>query len=357
MQEAKSLGDWLAKVEDLGELTKIEAEVDPVLEMSTITYLSGKQVGGPTLLFENIQGHPGFRVLFNPFGSSYPRLAVTVREDSETGPLDLARTLAHKMRSRTQPVEVDPSNAPVNQNIEFEDDVDVTKFGAPVMWPGDKGAYIGTADVVLTMDPNSKRINLGTYRQMIEGANQVGFYASPGKDALLDRELWWSQGKPAPVAAVHGCDALLFLTAATKFPKDISEYEFAGGIAGEPIEVFTTDITGLKLPANAEIIIEGFSYPNRVEQEGPFGEFQGYHGRPGGLTPYIQISAIRYRNNPILMSARMADWPSNEAGTMWGLAKSAKVWSDLESMGVPGIKGVEHGPLQKLQDAAGLSYR
>ena len=79
MQEAKSLGDWLAKVEDLGELTKIEAEVDPVLEMSTITYLSGKQVGGPTLLFENIQGHPGFRVLFNPFGSSYPRLAVTVR--------------------------------------------------------------------------------------------------------------------------------------------------------------------------------------------------------------------------------------------------------------------------------------
>ena len=62
----KSLGDWLAKVEDLGELTKIEAEVDPVLEMSTITYLSGKQVGGPTLLFENIQGHPGFRVPFNP---------------------------------------------------------------------------------------------------------------------------------------------------------------------------------------------------------------------------------------------------------------------------------------------------
>ena len=93
------------------------------------------------------------------------------------------------MRSRTQPVEVDPSNAPVNQNIEFEDDVDVTNFGAPVMWPGDGGAYIGTADVVLTMDPNSKRINLGTYRQMIEGANQVGFYASPGKDALLDRKL------------------------------------------------------------------------------------------------------------------------------------------------------------------------
>ncbi len=347
----KSLGDWLAKVEDLGELARIEAEVDPNLEMSTITYLSGKQVGGPTLLFENIQGRAGFRVLFNPFGSSYRRLALTVREDPGTGPIDLARTLAHKMRARTQPVEVDPSIAPVNQNIEMGDDVDVTKFGAPVMWPRDGGAYIGTADVVLTMDPNSNRINLGTYRQMIEGPNQVGFYASPGKDALLDRELWWSQGKPAPVAAVYGCDPLLYLTAATTFPKDVSEYELAGGIAGEPIEVFTSEITGLKLPANAEIIIEGFSYPDRTAQEGPFGEFQGYYGRPGGPTPFIEVTAIRYRNNPILMSALMADWPSNEAGAMWGLAKSAKVWSDLESMGVPGIRGVWSPP-----EAAGWGW-
>ncbi len=347
----QNLGDWLEKVEEIGELTRISSEVDPVLEMSTITYLAGKEVGGPTLLFENIMDHPGQRVLFNPFGSSYKRLALAIREDADEKPIELAHILAKKMKQRIEPKTVDAASAPVNENVDTGDAIDVTKFGAPVMWPRDGGAYIGTADVVITMDPESKRVNLGTYRQMVEGPKQVGFYASPGKDALLDRELWWKQGKPAPVAAVYGGDPMLFLVASTTFPKDVSEYEFAGGIAGEPIEVFKSDVTGLILPAHAEIIIEGFAYPDQSAPEGPFGEFQGYYGRPGGPTPYIEIKAIRYRNNPILMSALMADWPSNECGVMWAMAKSAKVWNDLDAMGVPGIKGVWSPP-----EAAGWGW-
>jgi 4-hydroxy-3-polyprenylbenzoate decarboxylase len=125
----------------------------------------------------------------------------------------------------------------------------------------------------------------------------------------------------------------------TSFPKDSSEYLYAGGIAGEPTETFKSNITGLTLPGNADIIIEGFSYPDQTAEEGPFGEFQGYYGRPGGPTPFIKIEAIRFRNNPILTSALMADWPSNECGVMWGLAKAAKVWSDLDALGVPGLNG------------------
>jgi UbiD family decarboxylase len=92
------------------------------------------------------------------------------------------------------------------------------------------------------------------------------------------------------------------------------------------------------------LIVEGFSYPDKKASEGPFGEFTGYYGRPGGLTPYIEISALRYRNNPILTSALMADGSSNECGLMWSMSKAAKVWTDLDALGVPGIKGVWSPP-------------
>jgi UbiD family decarboxylase len=339
-----SLDEWLIRVEAMGELKRITAPVDPVLEMSTITYMAGKTIGGPTLLFDNIKGHPGRRLLFNPFGSSINRAALTIREQPGKSPIELTRILSQKMKRRVPPTVIDAAAAPVNKNIDRGDKIDLTQFPAPQMWPLDGGKYIGTADCVITQDPGNERINLGTYRQMVQGPRQVGFYASPGKDAVLDREQWWAQGKPAPVAAVYGLEPLLFLCAATSFPKDVSEYEFAGGINGAPIEVFKSEITGLMLPANAELIIEGFSYPGKTASEGPFGEFTGYYGRPGGPTPYIEISAIRYRNNPTITSALMADGPSNECGTMWSMAKAAKVWTDLDALGVPGIKGVWSPP-------------
>lgn len=340
----QDLSEWLVRVEAIGELKRIAAPVDPVLEMSTITYMSGKTVGGPTLLFENIKGHPGGRLLFNPFGSSLNRIAISIREQPGRSPIELTRILSEKMKRRIAPKLVDSASAPVNANVDRGEKVDITRFPAPQMWPRDGGKYIGTADAVITRDPTNDRVNLGTYRQMIQGPRQVGFYASPGKDAVLDRERWWAKGQPAPVAAVYGLDPLLFLSAATTFPKDVSEYEFAGGINGAPIEVFESDVTGLLLPANAELIIEGFSYPDKTAAEGPFGEFTGYYGRPGGPTPFIEITAIRYRNDPIITSALMADGPSNECGLMWGMAKAAKIWTDLDALGVPGVKGVWSPP-------------
>lgn len=338
------LGPWLKKVEAIGELKRISVPVDPILEMGTITYMNGKTAGGPTLLFENIKGFPGGRVLFNPYGSSLNRVAISIREEPGKDAIELTRILGEKMKRRIPPRVIDAAQAPVNKNVDTGDKVDVTKLPAPQMWPLDGGRYVGTADSVITHDPLMDRTNLGTYRQMIQGPKQVGFYASPGKDAVLDRERWWAQGKPAPVAAAYGIDPLLFLASATSFPKDVSEYEFAGGINGAPIEVFKSDITGLMLPAHAEIIIEGFSHPGKTAEEGPFGEFTGYYGRPGGPTPYIEIKAIRYRDNPIITSALMADGLSNECGLMWGMAKAAKVWADLDGMGVPGIKGVWSPP-------------
>jgi len=340
----KSLVDWLQIVESIGELKRIRAMVDCNLEMGTITYLAGKTVGGPALLFENIKDHAGSKLLFNPFGSSLNRVAVSIREEPTKDALGLVRVLSEKMKKRLAPATIDAKHAEVNQNVETGDKVDITKFPAPKMWPLDGGAYIGTADSVITKNPEDGRVNLGTYRQMVQGPKQVGFYSSPGKDATLDKQRWWDRGEPAPVAAVYGLDPLLFLASSTSFPKNVSEYEFAGGINGSPIEIFKSDITGLELPAHAEIIVEGFSYPDKTAPEGPFGEFTGYYGRPGGATPYIDIKAVRYRNDPVITSALMSDGWSNECGLMWAMAKAAKVWTDLNAMGVPGIRGVWSPP-------------
>jgi 4-hydroxy-3-polyprenylbenzoate decarboxylase len=143
-----------------------------------------------------------------------------------------------------------------------------------------------------------------------------------------------------PIAAAYGIDPLLFLVAATSLPKTESEYEYYSGINGAPIEVFTSDLTGLPLPARAEIVLEGFLYPDETFAEGPFGEFTGYYGRPSGATPYMRVERVRYRDNPTLTCALMADGAANEAGLFWAALRSAGIWADLQKLGVPGIQGV-----------------
>jgi 4-hydroxy-3-polyprenylbenzoate decarboxylase len=175
---------------------------------------------------------------------------------------------------------------------------------------------------------------------MIKGPREIGVYTSPGKDGGNDRDKWWKMGKPAPIAAAYGIDPLLFLVGAMSLPKTESEYEYYSGIKGSPIELFTSDLTGLPLPAHAEIIIEGHLYPDETFAEGPFGEFTGYYGRPSGATPYMRVERLRYRNNPTLTCALMADGPSNECGLFWAAVRSAGIWADLQKLGVPGIQGV-----------------
>lgn len=208
------------------------------------------------------------------------------------------------------------------------------------MWPHDGGRYIGTADVVITRDPDDGHLNVGTYRQMVISKNQVGFYVSPGKDAFLQREKYWKIGRPCEVVCVYGIDPLLLMCGAMSFPKNISEYEVAGGIAGKGIEVITGEVTDLLIPALAEVAVEGIAYPGKTCHEGPFGEFTGYYGRPGGPTPVIDVKCVHHRNNPILTANLMADHPSNELGLFYTVTKSARVWDDLDSLGIPGIKGV-----------------
>jgi 4-hydroxy-3-polyprenylbenzoate decarboxylase len=345
MGNYRDLREWLKKVEELGELDRVSEEVDWDEELTAITYMVGKKKGSPALLFENIKGYSNeYRVLSNILGSSLRRIALTLGLTPDLPAIEMIRQTKDLYKNPIEPEMIESKDAPVNENIVRGEDVNLLAFPAPKMWPRDGGRYIGTGDAVITKDPDSGHLNLGTYRQMIQSDTEVGFYVSPGKDALLHREKYWKKGEPCEVAVAYGIDPGIFVVSSMGFPKNVSEFPYAGGLKGEPVRLVKGETTDLLIPADAEIVIEGLSYPDQSKPEGPFGEFQGYYGRPGGPTPYIQVQCIHHRNDPILMAALMADHPSCEQNLFFGIARSARIWDDLDKLGIPGIQGVYSVP-------------
>ena len=121
-----------------------------------------------------------------------------------------------------------PAAKPVfYQNTLTGDQIDLTQLPIPRHWPLDGGRYAGTADCVITRDPDSGYLNVGTYRMMLQGKNECGLYLSPGKDARLHITRSWQQGKPVEVAAAWGIDPLFMVLGSQTFSKNVSEYEYS----------------------------------------------------------------------------------------------------------------------------------
>jgi UbiD family decarboxylase len=344
----QDLREWLARVEEMGDLIRIKQPVSCDEEMSAIGYLVAKQTPSPAILFESVKGYEKSpfkaRLLWNILGPSIPRIALTLEEPSDTPTLELIRRVKDKFRNRMAPREVSPAQAGFFANSVTADKIDLNQLPIPKHWPLDGGRYAGTADVVITRDPDNGYLNVGTYRMMLQGKKEVGLYLSPGKDARLHITRSWQMGKPVEVAAAWGIDPLFMLIGSQTFPKNVSEYEYLGGVKNEPIPVIKGKTTNLLLPANAEFVIEGIIKPNSVRKEGPFGEFPGYYGRPEAGCPLVEVTAVHYRDNPILTNALMADYPSCEQSGFFSVIRSARIWDDLDKLGVPGIQGVYAHP-------------
>ena len=220
------------------------------------------------------------------------------------------------------------------------DAIDLFQFPTPIWHDCDGGRYIGTASITITTDSKREWVNFGTYRNMIHDRNTLGFYASPGKHGRLHRETFWKEGKPCPVVVTFGQDPLLF-QAASGFdvPWGTSELELAGAVKGEPIDCIRGEITGLPIPAYAEVAIEGESYMDEKVEEGPFGEFTGYYASHKRPEPVIHVKRLYYRNDPIITGCPPARPPAESTFARHPL-KSAGVWNTLEKAGLSGIRGV-----------------
>ena len=340
----EDLREYCHELEKIGELHRVKVEVDWNQEMSTLVYLAHRKVGAPALLFEKIRGYDT-PVLWNLLGSSVRRFATAMGIGPDIDLKTLIQATRLRLKKPIPPKMVDADQAPVFENSMSGDQVDLLRFPTPIHWPLDGGRFIGTADAVITPDPERGHLNVGTYRMMIHDRNHVGLYLSPGKDAGLQIERWWQQGEPCEVAAVCGVEPALFMVSGMTLPKTESEFPYAGGLKGKPIELVKGKTTNLMFPAGAEIVVEGVIHPNRTRKEGPFGEFTGYYGRPEDLAPEVEVSAIHFRNQPILTAALMADyWSSNECGLLYAVMRSARIWDDLDRLGIPGIKGVYAHP-------------
>ena len=336
----KDLREWISACEKEGELKRIKAQVDWNLELSHIAKLNEERKG-PALLFENVKDYT-IPVLTSAL-TSEKRLAITLGLEPGTSMCEMARWWMKVITEKglIKPKEV-PSG-PVTEQVVEEEAIDLLRdFPVPYIYPKDGGRYIGTAVFLITKDLETGWVNLGTYRMMVHDRNHTGVQIIKGKHADMHLKQYEKAGKLMPAAAVIGCDPILFLCSSTLVPAQVSEYDVAGGLRGEPIEVFEGELTGLPLPAHAEIILEGFIDPKDLREEGPFGEYTGYYsGKRGEEWPkqVLHVKRIYMRKDPIFWVTTVGK-PVTDTHMIQSLNRTATLWTELETMRVPGIKSV-----------------
>ena len=245
---------------------------------------------------------------------------------------------------------------PVLENRMTGTEVDLTRFPAPLWHTHDGGRYIGVGDIVVTRDPDSGWVNCGTYRVQVHDANTAGIMISPGKHGRIIREAYWSRGEACPVAVSLGHDPLLLLMGGIEIDYGVNEYDIAGGIRGEPVQLINAPHTGLPVPATSEIIIEGEIPPNEVHPEGPFGEWTGYYAGGERDMPITPRPLDSYRNNPIVLGC-LPGKPPNDNTYFRSPLRAAMIgmnWSAQASPASPacGPTRQRRAPIQRGVDQA-----
>ncbi|MEM4407459.1 MAG: UbiD family decarboxylase [Candidatus Caldarchaeum sp.] len=334
------LRSWIENVKELGLLREVRG-ADWHLEIGAITDLNAKN-GKYTLLFDEIKGYPkGFRILTGALLDSR-RVALALGLPDTIDDLELVTALKNRMSKLTDSLkEYAPKHvnqAVFQENTMTDDDVDVLKFPAPKWMPQDGGRYIGTADVVVTKDPETGWVNVGTYRVMIQDSRTLTVFIEAPRHAKLIVEKYWRRGEKCPIAISLGHHPLIQLFAGIEVPPNISEYAYAGAIAGASYEIAEAPLTKLPVPAESEVLIEGWLSQD-TQREGPLGEFVGYYASGVTQSPTIKVAAIHYRDDPIML-ATCAGRPPYDYSYFRCPLRSAMIWDILEKAGIPGVRAV-----------------
>ncbi|MCL4748180.1 MAG: UbiD family decarboxylase, partial [Burkholderiaceae bacterium] len=264
-QPINDLRSFISACEAHGELHRVKTEVDWKWELCHVSKVN-EENKGPALLYENVKGHsiPVFTSAF----TTPRRLAIALEQDPSLSMSNLSKKwMELTTKQLVKPKFID--NPVVKENIVEGDDVDLEKFPVPWFYPDDGGRFFVTAGYLVTQDPDTGWTNLGTYRSQVLGKNLLGSQIIKGKHGDMHMKKYQERGELMPAAAVVGCDPVLFLAASTLVSAQLDEYDIGGSLRQRPIEVFKSDLTGLTLPANAEIIAEGWIDPNELMDEGP----------------------------------------------------------------------------------------
>ncbi|UJP01996.1 MAG: UbiD family decarboxylase, partial [Nitrosomonas sp.] len=324
----KDLRDFIAQLEAMGELKRIQTEIDPALEMTEICDRILK-AQGPAVLFEHPKGH-SMPVLGNLFGTP-KRVALGMGQESVEALREVGKLLAYlkepdppkglkdawdKLPVLKQVLNMAPkelSSAPCQEIVWEGNDVDLSRIPIQTCWPGDVAPLI-TWGLTVTRGPNKTRQNLGIYRQQVIAPNKVIMRWLAHRGGALDfREFsLLNPGKPYPLAVALGADPATILGAVTPVPDSLSEYQFAGLLRGAKTEVVKCIGNDLQVPASAEIVLEGAIHPGETALEGPYGDHTGYYNEQETFPVFI-IDRITMRRNPIYHSTYTGKPPDEPA--------------------------------------------
>lgn len=332
------LRDYVGALDRLGMLRVVEgAHWD--LEIGAISQMMQESEENPVLIFDKIPGYPaGFRALTN-LQNSPKKQALALGIPTDLSDLEIARHMKEKRKQTDLIPPREVVSGPILENQDRGDKVNILKFPTPKWRTLEGGRYIGTTTLVINRDPDEGWVNMGTYRQMIHDEKTVGFFVEPHHHGMIIAKKYWARGKACPVVACYGQQVELFQAATGSSPWGKSELEVAGGMAGHPIEIIKGEMTGLPIPARAEIAIEGEVPPPDLDArvEGPYREWPGYYSQEPTPQPVIKIKAVYHRNDPIITGPHQNN-RNISVGTITHAAIA--VWEALEKSALPGIRGV-----------------
>lgn len=331
----RDLREFIAQLEQDGDLRRVKQPVSPHLEMTAVADRV-LRAGGPALLFERPTGHR-MPVLANLFGTPqrvaramgvadlkgvrpFGELLARLKEPEPPrgfkemlGMTELLKRLWHMA-----PREL--SSAACQEKVFEGDDIDLGMLPVQHCWPGDVAPLI-TWGLTITKGPNKPRQNLGIYRQQVLSRNRLILRWLPHRGGALDfRDHCLAHpGEPYPVAVALGADPATLLGAVTPVPDSLSEYQFAGLLRGSRTEVAPAIGVPLRVPATAEIVLEGHvrpdpAHPSGFEHalEGPYGDHTGYYNEQASF-PVLTIDRITMRRDPIYHSTYTGKPPDEPA--------------------------------------------
>ena len=334
-----SLRAFVDALDRAGELHRIDAPVDPHLEISEI---SGRVVkaGGPALLFTKVRGS-AFPVLTNQFGTQR-RMAMALDARS----LDEAAARIRKLLDLSIPTsglgklgklfDLAPLAAAIPKTVSSgscQDVVirepDLAKLPVLTTWPLDAGPFI-TLPLVITKDPKTDRPNVGMYRMQVYGPRETGMHWQRHKQGRAHAGAW---GDRIPVAVAIGADPVLTYAATAPLPPVVDEFAFAGLLRGKPVKLVQCKSVDLKVPADAEFVLEGYVDNTDLRTEGPFGDHTGVYSL-ADTYPTFHVQCITHRKDPIYAATVVGKPPMEDA---WLGKATERLFLPLLQMVVPEI--------------------
>jgi len=311
-----------------GEIKRVTAAVDPRFGATAIAERFARDSQYPALYFERV-GESAIPLVLN-LTATFERLAVALGTTLQ----EMVPAFGERMTKPIAAREVPREGAPVKEQVWTGDQVDLGTLPLLTHNELDGGPYV-TSGIGIMRDPESGVVNAGLYRHQVYGRNELGVWFIDGHHGNYIYRRYEERGEPAPIAIAIGHHPAVVMGAVCRLPGIGGEFDAAGGLLGEAVEVTRAETSDLPVPARAEIVIEGEVIPYERRHEGPFGEWPG-HYTAEGPKPVIRVTAITMRRSPIYYDVFSAN---REHLVLGSLPRMGSIYRNVKAI-VPGLRAV-----------------